>query len=60
MDNCKFSTLDIDWFALISDVLYLIIMLLGHYILLETFELGDEALDVSSVDAKISEYRSDG
>ena len=38
-------------------VLYQILLLLGGFILLGGFKLGDEVLDVSGVDAKISVCR---
>ena len=59
MDNCKFSTLDIDWFALISAVSCNLILLLGNYFLLVRSELGYETLDVSGVDAQFVECISD-
>ena len=43
------------WFDLLSDVFYQYILLLGEFILLGGFELGDEALDVSGVGANFSE-----
>ena len=41
-------------------VLYQLILLLGYSILLGGFKIGDEVLDVSYVDAKLSECISSG
>ena len=48
------------WVVLISPFFYQIIMLFGDSDFLGRLKIGDEALYISGMDAKISEYRSDG
>ena len=58
--TCKVTTVKSDWFALISAFFYHIILLFGESVLLGGFKFGDEDLDVSGVDTKVSECRYDG
>ena len=58
MSTHKLTTLKIEWFDLIYTVFYEIILLLGEYIWLYRFRLGDEILDVFGVDVEFSEFRS--
>ena len=60
MSTYTFATVKSYWFALLYSVFYQLTLILGDYILLGRFKLGDEALDISGVYAKFSEFRSDG